>query len=831
MKKITFVRFVFSIILFTVFVAEAQVTLESETHITDLAMYFTGIKDQNSTRQSETEPYDYAYGRALSPHGDCIKTYKQYVFMTWYRGGKLDRHMMLTRYNTDTGTMKTIEFPHQHTGFKGKWWIGETHNTIAIGISPINGTIHMVFDMHAYTNSGAFVNDYFRYTYSVSGAAELPDEDFTLDKFVKDPIDNDYRHCTMDGVRDPAHYDRFTYPNFFLNDQDELFLTARDGTSHDGAQAFIKYNSTTEKWGRFKYFNALGAGSKGETHNWSIYGNIKYVDGKIRIGFQRRLNTGADKYQYQNGVYYAYSDDPTGASQWKNHKGENMTLPLVKAEEVLVYEPGDYVETTQQNKVHIVGNFDWTVTDNGDVHIISRVKDNENNVTKYIHSYKPNGVSEFIISEDFGGAEALYTSGDDVFVIGLNSSGRPFIDRAEGGTNSFTRVYEQTSGKRFRKGKVHISDGKLYYYLLENNTADSDETQPTYLQVIDLDVQEGLKPFAVNLLTPTDNQSFQEGENVQLYATATADTGEITKVEFLVNGAIVSEDTTKPYLFDWTPSAIGSYTIKAVAFKTGGANITSSEVTIEVLEIDKSDLTNDVYRMRNVATGKFLGDEGGSAVPVSMNDDGETQNRHWSFEKVNVNGIDFFNIKSETNGILRATGPNYEDSEGNPKPYYVLSTGRPTGDIANDKIWTIHYNESDDTFRFESKDNDRYLYHDANGHVSNISVDETNADELNRTKWEAISTSESLSIADEVLRSPSIKIYPNPARDKFTIAFQNINTIERVEIYNILGKRVYQNAISKSKLEIESSGFTAGVYIVKAFSDINKEYYTKLVIK
>ncbi len=822
MKHITLKIFLFSTFMLLSLFIEAQVTLESEIHITDLAMYFNGVQNQGSTRQSGTEPYDYAYGPALSPHGDCIKTYKQYVFMTWYRGGKLDRHVMLTRYNTETGTMKTIEFPHQHTGLKGKWWIGETHNTIAIGISPINGSIHMVYDMHAYTNSGAFVNDYFRYSYSLSGAAELPDEDFALDKFVKDPIDNDYRHCTMDGVRDASHYDRFTYPEFFLNDQNELFLKGRDGTSHDGALVFIKYDASLSKWGRFKYLNALGAGSKGETHNWSIYGSIKYVDGKIRAGFQRRLNNGSDKYQYQNGVYYAYSDDPTGASQWKNHKGEAMTLPLVKAEEVLVYEPGDYVETTAQNKVHIVSGFDWTVTDNGDVHIISRVKDNENNITKYIHSYKPNGVSDFIISTDFTGAEALYTSGDDVFVIGLNSSGRPFVDRVQGGTNLFTRVYEQTSGRRFRKGQVHISEGKLYYYLLENNASDSDDTQPTYLQIIDLDVIEGPKPFAVNLVTPTDNQSFQEGSNVQLFANATADTGEITKVEFLVDDALVNEDTTKPYLFDWTPSAIGTYKIKAIAYKTGGESITSSEITIEVAEVDESDLTGDVYRLRNVGTGKFLGDEGGSANPVSMNDGGEDTNKHWNFVKTNVGGTDYFNIDSETNGILRATGSGFSVGA-----YLVVSTGKsaPAGDT--DKIWTIHYNETEDTFRFESRDNGRFLYHDSDGSVYNLDVPDTDM----RSVWHAISTSQSLSVTDNEFLSPSIKIYPNPAEDRFTIAFQNINNIKNVEIFNILGKRVFQNSPKRKVLEVKTTKFKSGIYLVKAFSEDNRVFHSKLIVK
>lgn len=797
----------------------SQVTLEKEIKITDLAMYFTGVKNQNSIRQDVNGPYDYAYGRTLTPHGDCIKSYKQYVFMSWYRGGKGDRHVMLTRYNTETGAMKTIEFPHQHTGLKGKWWIGETHNTIAIAISPKNGTVHMVYDMHAYTNSGAFANDYFRYSYSVSGAAEFSDEEFTLDKFVKDPLDGDYRHTTMDGKRDAPHYDRFTYPEFFLNDNGELFLTARDGTSHDGAQAFIKYDAENSKWGRFKYFNALGAGSKGETNNWSIYGAIKYVDGKIRIGFQRRLNTGSDKFQYQNGVYYAYSDDPSGASQWKNHKGENITFPLVKAAEALVFEPGDYVATTQTSKVHIVGGFDWTVTDNGDVHIISKVTDKENNVVKNIHSYKPNGASEFIISEDFSGAEALYTSGNDVFVIGLNSSGRPFVERAAGGTNLFTRVYEQTSGKRFRKGQVYISDGKLYYYLLENNATDTDDTQPTYLQIIDLAVQDGPTPFAINLLTPTDNQSFNEGDTIQMFVNATADEGEITKVAFLVDDTLIQEDTEKPFLLDWTPNTTGSFKIKAVAYKTGGESITSSEITIQVKEIDKSDLTLDIYRLQNVATGKFLTDSGTSAIPVSMSDSAEESNTHWTFVKTGG----FYNIDSESFGILRATGSGFD---GGNKPFFVVSTGKASPANDTDKIWQIYYDESDDTFRFEAGTGGRFLYHNSDDVVNTSSVPETDE----RSKWKAIPTSQTLSITQANLNKSSIAIFPNPARENFTLKLNNLGKVA-IKIYNYLGKVVYNNTLEESTFEINVNGFSKGLYLVNVTDGNQNVYSSKLMIE
>ncbi|WP_159951831.1 BNR-4 repeat-containing protein [Polaribacter septentrionalilitoris] len=822
MKKTLLKAICFTLLLFFSFLAEAQVTLEKEVKITDLAMYFNGNKVPISHTGNSTTGYDFVYGRTLTPHGDCIKTYKNYVFMTWYRGGKLDRHVMLTRYNMETGSMKTIEFPHQHSGYKGRWWIGETHNTIAVAVSPINGTVHMVYDLHAYTNGGSFVNDYFRYSYSVENAADLPDEEFTLDKFVKDPFDGDYRHTTMDGVRNPRKYDRFTYPQFFLSNEGELFLTARDGTSHDGAQAFIKYDAAAKKWGDFYYFNALGAKSKGETHDWSIYGSMKYVNGKIRIGFQRRLRNGADKYNAQNGVYYAYSDDPTGASQWKNHKGEPITFPLVKAEETLVFELGDSVKTKAKNMVHIVGGFNWTVTDNGDVHIISKVKDRENNVTKNFHSYKPGSFDDsddFIITSDFVGASNIYTSGNDVFVIGLNSSGRPFVDRTEGGTNNFTRVYEQTTGRTFNKGRVHISNGKLYYYLLETKPNNNDDVRTTYLQVIDLNVSTGSQPFAVNLVTPSDNQSFREGENIQLFANATADEGEITKVAFMVDDNVLQEDTTQPYLLDWTPSSTGTFKIKAVAYKTGGESITSSEVTVEVIEIDKSDLIFDTYRLQNVATGKFLTDSGGSAVPVTMSDSGEETNTHWTVVKAG----EYFNIDSETFGILRAPGSGFENAT---KPFFVVSTAKASPANDSDKVWQVHYNETDDTFRFESKDNKRYLYHNVDGNVTNIAAEETDQ----RSVWKAISTSQTLS-AEEVLTTSSLKIYPNPAKENFTITVQNINKIKKIEIYNMLGKRVYQNTPNTNTLEINNTNFSSGMYLINVLSDDNKSFHSRLIIK
>lgn len=817
MKKTTFRTIFFALLLLLSSTAGAQVTLEKEVKITDLAMYFDGNRVELNTTTNSTTGYDYVYGSALTPHGDCIKVYGDFVFLTWYRGGKQDRHVMLTRYNQKTGVQKTIEFPHQHTGYNNRWWIGETHNTIAVGIAPKDGTIHMVYDMHRNGRIAAFANDYLRYSYTKKNAATVPDEEFTIDLFVQSP-NNNYKHLRFPGITDDNTTKLLTYPAFFTNDEGDLFMKNRFGFSENGKFLFAKYDGND--WEGYTDFNRTSASSHGSPYNWGLYGDLKYLNGKIRVGFQQRANVRNDKYQYQNGFYYAYSDDPSGLTQWKDHEGTGFTRPIAKSDLIKIYEPGDLVETTALNQVYMVQGFDWTVTDNEDVHFIGRVKDNENNVTKQVHTYKPAGAKEFTTSTDFSGAETLYSAGGNVYIIGLNSSGRPFVESAPGGTNLFTRVYEATSGKRFRKGQVYISDGKLYYYLLENNPTDNDDTQPTYLQIIDLNIVTGPQPFAVNLVTPTDSQSFREGENIQLFANATADEGEITKVAFMVDDTLLEEDTAKPYLLDWTPTTTGTFTIKAVAYKTGGESIISSEVTVEVIAIDKSDLTFGTYRLQNVATGKFLTDSGGSAIPVTMNDSGEETNTHWTFVKAG----EYFNIDSETFGILRAPGSGFD---GGNKPFFVVSTAKASPANDSDKVWTLHYNETSDTFRFESKDNNRFLYYDENGNVTNITAEETDE----RNIWKAISTTQTLSTNNEVLNSSSLNIYPNPAKENFTITFKNINKIKGLEIYNMLGKRVYKSTPNTKTLQVENTNFSSGIYIINVLSDDNKSYHSRLIIK
>ncbi|WP_248722472.1 BNR-4 repeat-containing protein [Seonamhaeicola sp. ML3] len=798
----------------------SQVVLEDEVKITDIGLHFNGSKvTSGASNTGDNAPYDYFFGRNISAHGDCVKTFGNYVFMTWYRGGKGDRHVMLTRYNTNTGTMATIEFPHRHTGYQNRYWIGESHNTIAIGISPIDGTIHLLYDMHAYSASkpsnGSLANDYFRYSYSVPNAVSLSDSDFTLDKFVQNSSGG-YKHLRMPGSAPQSEFVALTYPQFFLNDAGDLFMYMREGGNNNGMYKFTKYSASTGTWSNFTDFNVLNAKSRpGVTYNWGLYGNMKYVNGKIRIGFQRRSANNNDKYQYQNGVYYAYSDNQDGVGGWKNHQGQSFSTPLYDADFIKVMEPGDYVQTTQTSKVHIVGSFDWTVTEKGDVHIISRVKDNQYNVTKFLHTYRPAGASSFITSEDFAGAGAIYTAGDDIFIITLKNS-RVFIQKAQGGTNNFTTVYHATSGKTFDHGRVHISNGKVYYYLMEKKSGNA---QPLYLQIIGLDID--IPPFRLTLTSPSNGASFMLGETIPVSANAFYDNGSVTKVEFKVNDALLGEDNTAPYSLNWTPSAEGEYTVQAIAYNSDNEILASNVHTVNVEVNDPTDLSGKIYRLKNVATGKYLRAPSGQSTLYESDYVQGQDDLEFTFLDTQYGGKDYYIIDPKLRGVLRATGSAFST------PYAVISSSAEPPNQDSDKVWTVHYNEVEANYRLEARESGRFLYQGTNGtfynHLNSSMTD------IDRSKWILESTTLSTEGLEENIFT--FKVFPNPATNNFTLVFNRIFK-GNVIISDMLGKIIYRTEVSGVKMEINNNGrFAPGLYFIKVIGDEQSQEHSKLLIK
>ena len=91
-------------------------------------------------------------------------------------------------------------------------------------------------------------------------------------------------------------------------------------------------------------------------------------------------------------------------------------------------------------------------------------------------------------------------------------------------------------------------------------------------------------PPTVNITAPTAN-AVVEGSAVALNATATDDSGNVSKVEFYVNGVLKSTDTASPYSYSWDSKTVsdGTYPVVVKAYDNAPTpNVGSATVNIQV---------------------------------------------------------------------------------------------------------------------------------------------------------------------------------------------------------------------------------------------------------
>lgn len=80
--------------------------------------------------------------------------------------------------------------------------------------------------------------------------------------------------------------------------------------------------------------------------------------------------------------------------------------------------------------------------------------------------------------------------------------------------------------------------------------------------------------------------------------------------------------------------------------------------------------------------------------------------------------------------------------------------------------------------------------------------------------------------------SKKVSLFPNPAEDTATISLRSNNDfIKRIELYNLIGKKVYETQAHKKESKIiNTSQLKKGIYIVKVKGE-NYTYSNKLIIK
>ena len=228
------------------------------------------------------------------------------------------------------------------------------------------------------------------------------------------------------------------------------------------------------------------------------------------------------------------------------------------------------------------------------------------------------------------------------------------------------------------------------------------------------------------------------------------------------------------------------------------ANTTYEKV--EVVDDSPPAPCTDCVRLRNVETGQFLTTAGGSAEPVTMSDSADDVTTHWRLvESGAYHNIDSYSETGGT-GILRAPGAG-----GPGGAYVVLSTLKAPPAADTDKTWTIHYDATTDTYRFESRTAGRFLYHNADGTVTHSEAPATD----NRSVWKSIPADEILSTDNIEADFASLTIYPNPVRQNEYLTIES-ESQPAYQIFNLQGMLVKSGTEKTIKMDLEK-----GIYFLR----------------
>ena len=242
----------------------------------------------------------------------------------------------------------------------------------------------------------------------------------------------------------------------------------------------------------------------------------------------------------------------------------------------------------------------------------------------------------------------------------------------------------------------------------------------------------------------------------------------------------------------------------AVTFVWGNWEGSSSTATI----------TNGYYRLKNVATGRYL-QSSGSEVRTSTSASGNS--KQWRF----VKSGNYYNIDSKPRGVLRAKGSSA-----------LVSTSLAPPNTANDKRWTV-IQLNDGTYRFKSKSSNKYIYNS----TENDNLVATHSTSTNtRSKWrlEFVSTAKNvLDKNNEIKGVQGAVIHPNPTTGaSFNILLPEHSGKTHVVISDMLGKRVYETTTDERDVDIQDAGFAkSGLYLVKLTSAHLGVYTQKLIVR
>ena len=229
---------------------------------------------------------------------EAIVTHEGYQYVGYYDG---NRQVCIARRELPIGAWETIRFK----GYQFK--NNDAHNTISIGISPKDATIHIAFDHHV---------DALHYRVSRKGTAANP-EKVKWEASLFSPILSEL---------EKGKEIKVTYPRFWQTPDGSLQFCYRQGGSGNGDRMLVDYDPETGSWKNSRQIDSREG--QFEDGIGTSDSRCSYPNG-YTYGPHGRLHTTWVWREHSQGanhdLIYVYSED--GGNSWLNNEGKTLSGP------------------------------------------------------------------------------------------------------------------------------------------------------------------------------------------------------------------------------------------------------------------------------------------------------------------------------------------------------------------------------------------------------------------------------------------------------------------------------------------------------------------------
>ncbi len=431
--------------------AGQEVKLLEESIITDRGLWFWYEKGKA-----------FHYAPDISPRGDCLAVVNGYIFFGWYKGGMKDRDLMISRKKIGSDKWATVQLPHKHTLIgKDKLW-GDSHKTISVGVSEIDGTVHIFYDHH---------NDPLKYINSKKNIAFAPDSEFKLANF------NPTR-----GNLAPGQDIRITYPEITHTEDGKVIVNYRKGSAVGGNEMVHVYDGS--RWSRSKQVTRGGGKPHVEVKDRNYaYGSPYYQSGEVYYAFSVRWARNKAAGFANEGVYLAKTG-PTFTDSWEAMDGKKYKLPIQD------YSPFLISPITEGSRGS-GSSPQVAVTENGGIHIAYRETysgGGQQGIKKTLLTFtRKAGEKKFTRHE--GKMRSGVAWNNKFYDISLDKrEGKITILEGEPGSVDYKPVYTLDTDYTLDEYAMYLDEGKLVVVVNELRRTDKKQI---YCFVFDLAAKSG----------------------------------------------------------------------------------------------------------------------------------------------------------------------------------------------------------------------------------------------------------------------------------------------------------------------------------------------------